>query len=96
LQYFPGFFLKVGFFQKKQDTRAILLKTALVHVSCIQNTQIRGETTTKVFGKVDTFWMYQGVGAIESNDMAYSVVITIGISHTYIHIVAIFEGYFYK
>jgi hypothetical protein len=38
---------------------AILLKTALVCVSCIQNTQIRGETTAKVFGKVDTFWTYQ-------------------------------------
>jgi hypothetical protein len=44
---------------QKQDTRAILLKTALVHVSCIQNTQIREETTAKVFGKVDTFWTYQ-------------------------------------
>jgi hypothetical protein len=32
---------------------------ALVHVSCIQNIQIRGETTAKVFGKVDTFWTYQ-------------------------------------
>jgi hypothetical protein len=44
---------------QKQDTSAILLKTALVYVSCIQNTQIRGETTAKVFGKVDTFWTYQ-------------------------------------
>jgi hypothetical protein len=35
------------------------LKTALVRVSCIQNTQIRGETIAKVFGKVDTFWTYQ-------------------------------------
>jgi hypothetical protein len=59
LQYFPGFFQKVGFSTQKQDTRAILLKIALVHVSCIQNTQIRGETTAKVFGKVDTFWTYQ-------------------------------------
>jgi hypothetical protein len=32
---------------------------ALVRVSCIQNTQIRRETTAKVFGKVDTFWTYQ-------------------------------------
>jgi hypothetical protein len=31
----------------------------LVRISCIQNTQIRGETIAKVFGKVDTFWMYQ-------------------------------------
>jgi hypothetical protein len=31
----------------------------LVRVSCIQNTQIRGETIAKVFGKVDTFWTYQ-------------------------------------
>jgi hypothetical protein len=44
---------------QKRDTRAILLKTALVHVSCIQNTQIRGETIAEVFGKVDTFWTYQ-------------------------------------
>jgi hypothetical protein len=40
---------------QKQDTREILLKTTLVHVSCIQNTQIRGETIAKVFWKVDTF-----------------------------------------
>jgi hypothetical protein len=44
---------------QKQDTRAILLKIALVRVSCIQNTQIRGETMAKVFGKVDMFWTYQ-------------------------------------
>jgi hypothetical protein len=31
----------------------------LVRVSCIQNTQIRGETIAKVFGKVDMFWTYQ-------------------------------------
>jgi hypothetical protein len=43
---------------QKQDTTAILLKTALVRVSCIQNTHIRGETTAKVFGKVDRFWTY--------------------------------------
>jgi hypothetical protein len=59
LQYFLGFFLKVGFLHKNKDTSAILLKTALVRVSSIQNTQIRGETTAKVFGKVDTFWTYQ-------------------------------------
>jgi hypothetical protein len=59
LQYFPGFFLKVEFSAQKQDARAILLKTALVRVSCIQNTQIRGETIAKVFGKVDMFWTYQ-------------------------------------
>jgi hypothetical protein len=35
------------------------LKTTLVRVSCIQNTQIRGETTAKVFEKVDMFWTYQ-------------------------------------
>jgi hypothetical protein len=45
---------------QKQDTRAILLKTASVRVSYIQNTQIRGETIAKVFEKVDTFWTYQG------------------------------------
>jgi hypothetical protein len=59
LQYFPRYLLKVGFLHKKRDTRVILLKTALVCVSCIQNTQIRGETTAKVFGKVDMFWTYQ-------------------------------------
>jgi hypothetical protein len=59
LQYFPGFFPESWISTQKQDTRAILLKTALVCVSCIQNTQIRGETTTKVFRKVDTFWTYQ-------------------------------------
>jgi hypothetical protein len=46
---------------QKWDTRAILLKTVLVRVSCIQNTQIRGETIAKVFGKVDTFWTYHCV-----------------------------------
>jgi hypothetical protein len=44
---------------QKQDTKAILLKSALVRVSCIQNTQIREETIAKVFGKVDMFWTYQ-------------------------------------
>ena len=44
---------------QKRDTRTVLLKTALVCVSCIQNTQIRGKTIAKVFGKVDTFWTYQ-------------------------------------
>jgi hypothetical protein len=43
---------------QKRDTRAIFLKIALVRISCIQNTQIRGETIAKVFGKVDTFWTY--------------------------------------
>jgi hypothetical protein len=33
---------------------AILLKTMLVRVSSIQNTQIRGKTIAKGFGKVDT------------------------------------------
>jgi hypothetical protein len=58
LQYFLGFFPKSQISAQKQDTRAILLKIALVHVSFIQNTQIRGETIAKVFGKVDTFWTY--------------------------------------
>jgi hypothetical protein len=49
---------------QKRDTRAILLKTASVRVSCIQNTQIRGETIAKVFGKVDTFWTYQGAAVL--------------------------------
>jgi hypothetical protein len=59
LQYFPSFFPESQISAQKQDTRAILLKTTLIRVSCVQNTQIRGETTTKVFGKVDTFWTYQ-------------------------------------
>jgi hypothetical protein len=59
LQYFPGFFPESRISAQKQDTRAILLKTALVRVSCIQNTQIRGETIAKVFRKVDMFWTYQ-------------------------------------
>jgi hypothetical protein len=45
---------------QKRDTRAILLKTASARVSCIQNTQIIGETIAKVFEKVDTFWTYHG------------------------------------
>jgi hypothetical protein len=56
---FSGIFPESQISAQKRDTRANLLKTALVRVSCIQNTQIRGETITKVFGKVDTFWMYQ-------------------------------------
>jgi hypothetical protein len=56
---FSGIFPKSWISAQKQDTRAILLKTALVCVSFIQNTQIRGETTMKVFGKVDMFWTYQ-------------------------------------
>jgi hypothetical protein len=55
---FPGIFPESWISAQKRDTRAILLKTALVRVSCIQNIQIRGETTAKVFGKVDTFWTY--------------------------------------
>jgi hypothetical protein len=55
---FSRIFPKSQIFAQKRDTIAILLKTALVHVSCIQNTQIRGETIAKVFGKVDTFWTY--------------------------------------
>jgi hypothetical protein len=56
---FSGIFPESWISAQKRDTRAILLKTALVRVSCIQNTQIRGETIAKVFGKVDTFWTYQ-------------------------------------
>ena len=54
-----GYFPKVGFSAQKEDTRAILLKTALVRVSCIQIIQVRDQTTAKVFEKVDTFWTYQ-------------------------------------
>jgi hypothetical protein len=56
---FFGIFPESWISAQKQDTRAILLKTTSVHVSCIQNTQIRGETIAKVFGKVDTLWTYQ-------------------------------------
>jgi hypothetical protein len=56
---FSGIFPENWISAQKQDTRAIMLKTALVHVSCIQNTQIREETTSRVFRKVDMFWTYQ-------------------------------------
>jgi hypothetical protein len=56
---FSGIFPESWISAKKQDTRAILLKTVLVRVSCIQNIQIRGEIIAKVFGKVDTFLTYQ-------------------------------------
>jgi hypothetical protein len=52
---FSGIFPESWISAQKQDARAILPKTALVCVSCIQNTQIRGETIAKVFGKVDMF-----------------------------------------
>jgi hypothetical protein len=70
-RYFLGFFPKVEFLHKKRDTRAILLKTTLVHVSCIQNTQIKGKTTAKGFRKVDTFWTYHGSHLLnnESSDL---------------------------
>jgi hypothetical protein len=44
---FSGIFPEIRISAQKQDTKAILLKTALVRVSCIQNTQISGKTTTK-------------------------------------------------
>jgi hypothetical protein len=56
---FSGIFPESWISAQKRDTMTILLKTSLVCVSCIQNTQIRGETIAKVFGKVDTFWTYQ-------------------------------------
>jgi hypothetical protein len=56
---FSGNFLEIWISAQKRDTRTILLKTELVRVSCIQNTQIRGKTTAKGFGKVDTFWTYK-------------------------------------
>jgi hypothetical protein len=64
LQYFSGIFPESRNSAQKQDTGAILLKTTLVHVSCIQNTQIRGETIAKVFGKLDMFWTYQTLKAM--------------------------------
>jgi hypothetical protein len=51
LQYFLGFFSESWISAQKQDTRAILLKTALVCVSCIQNTQIREKQHQKCSGK---------------------------------------------
>jgi hypothetical protein len=56
---FFGIFPESWISTQKRDTKAILLKTALVRISCIQNTQVRGETTAKVFGKVDMFCTYQ-------------------------------------
>jgi hypothetical protein len=61
---FFGIFRESCISAQKQDARAILLKTTLVRVSCIQNTQIRGETTAKMFGKVNTFWTYHYVKLI--------------------------------
>jgi hypothetical protein len=52
---FSGNFPESWISTQKRDTKSIMLKTTLVRVSCIQNTQIRGQTTAKVFGKVDTF-----------------------------------------
>jgi hypothetical protein len=52
---FSGIFPKSRISAQKRDTGAILLKTGLVRVSCIQNIQIRGETIAKVFRKVDMF-----------------------------------------
>jgi hypothetical protein len=43
-----------------------------VHVSCIQNTQITGETIAKMFGKVDKFWTYQWV--IRNHNSSFSTV----------------------
>ena len=43
----------------KHTPRVILVKTPLVRVSLIQIMQVRGETTRKVFGKVDMFATYQ-------------------------------------
>jgi hypothetical protein len=59
---FSGIFPESQIFAQKRDTGPILLKTMLVHVSCIRNTQIRGEIIVKGFEKVDTFWTYPGGG----------------------------------
>jgi hypothetical protein len=56
---FLKFLLKVVFLHKNETPEQLLLKSASVHVSCIQNAQIRGEIIVKVFGKVDMFWTYQ-------------------------------------
>ena len=58
LQLFPEFFLKVDFFTQKQDTRAILLKTTLVCVSCIKNAQNRGNNRKSV-RESGYVWTYQ-------------------------------------
>jgi hypothetical protein len=69
LAIFSGNFPESWISAQKQDTIAILLKTALVHVSCIQNTQDRGQITTIVFGKVDVFWTYQWTRHISAEDL---------------------------
>jgi hypothetical protein len=56
---FSGNFPESWISAQKRDTRAILLKTAPVCISCIQNTQDRGKSIAKVFGEVDMFWTYQ-------------------------------------
>jgi hypothetical protein len=55
---FSGNFSESWISEQKRDTGAILLKTTSVRVSGIQNTHDRGQTTTKVFGKVDMFCTY--------------------------------------
>jgi hypothetical protein len=67
---FFGIFPESQISAQKRDTRAILLKTALARVSCIQNTQIREKTIANVFGKVDTFWMYHPLALQQPRTMA--------------------------
>ena len=52
-------FIPRTFFMHKDNTMAILLKTASVRVSSIQIMQVRSKTRAKVFGKVDTLETYQ-------------------------------------
>ena len=46
------------YFCKKNNTMAILLKTALVRVSSIQIMQVRVQNKAEVFGKEDTLETY--------------------------------------
>ena len=46
-------------FLHKNNTMAVLLKTASIRVSSIQIMQVRVQTRAKVFGKVDTLETYQ-------------------------------------
>ena len=61
LAYFSGFFLIVDFLHKTkhQGNSAEIRRQSVLVAS--KSHKFRGETIAKVFGKVDTFWMYQYV-----------------------------------
>ena len=52
------------YFCTKNNSMAVLLKTASVRVSSIQNMQVESKTRGKVFGKVDTTETYQLPGEL--------------------------------